>query len=326
MARSRNPPLILRVGANRRHSARLVLAAENAEAIGDWLPYVRRDAVELLEVATSLENARLAPEFVVSGPAQTPDLILRISATQLIELDVKTPRGLQLPAANQALKLLEPKQVVHSALRSSRGQFSTSGILVIAGAIWFNGIDAYADAAAEFLKAPLAPSASVRAMEHYRRLAGVLFVSTGYSIDGSDVRSASLARWVPSPRYMDEITLTLPSDFDGPFEIGFKPSLQEEDLESPWSVGEPPPGPAFRQIGSEVRAEGRIVPTLAATAARVEAFQFPPSARPRRTWRFDLACESGFTAAEVGAEGSLRVDPRVGWIDLHGVRFDVGGY
>ncbi len=180
--------------------------------------------VELLEVASSLENGGLAPEFVATGSAQTPDLILRISATRLIELDVKTPRALQLPAANQTLKLLEPKQVVHRALHGSRGQFSTSGILVIAGEIWLNGIDAYANAAAEILKTPLASGASVNAREHYRRLVGVLFVSTGYNVDGTDVRSASLARWVPSPRYAEEISLTLPSDFDGPFTISFKPS------------------------------------------------------------------------------------------------------
>ena len=279
--------------------------------------------VELLEVASSLENAGLAPEFVATGSARTPDLILRVSATRVVELDVKTPRTLQLPAANQMLKLLEPKQVVHQALRSSRGQFSTSGILVIAGEIWFNGIDGYADAAAEILKTPLASSASVDAREHYRRRAGVLFVSTGYSVDGSDVRSASLARWVPSPRYTEDISLTLPEDFDGPFTINFKPSLRDGVSESPWSEGEPPPGPAFRQVGPEVRAEGRIVSTLAPGAGHTEVFQFPATARPRRTWLFDLACESGFTTAEVGPDGSLSADPRVGWIDLHGVRFDV---
>jgi hypothetical protein len=281
--------------------------------------------VELLEVASSLENAGLAPEFVATGSARTPDLILRVSATRLIELDVKAPRALQLPAANQALKLLEPQQVVHRALHSSRGQFSTSGILVIAGEIWFNGIDGYANAAAKILKTPLASGASVDAREHYRRLVGVLFVSTGYNVDGSDVRSASLARWVPSPRYAEEIILTLPSEFDGPFTISFKPSLQDGASGSPWSEGEPPLGPAFRQVGSEVRAEGRIISTSTAGADHTQAFQFPATARPRRTWHFDLACESGFTTAEVGPDGSLLVDPRVGWIDLHGVRFDVDG-
>ena len=281
--------------------------------------------VELLEVASSLENAGLAPEFVATGSAQTPDLILRVSATRLIDLDVKTPRALQLPAANQTLKLLEPKQVVHRALHSSRGQFTTSGILVIAGEIWLNGIDAYANAAAEILNTPLASDASVNAREHYRRLVGVLFVSTGYNVDGTDVRPASLARWVPSPRYAEEISLTLPSDFDGSFTISFKPSLRDGASRSPWSEGEPPPSPAFRKVGSEVRAEGRIAATAAAGANHTKAFQFPATARPRRTWHFDLTCESGFTTAEVGPEGSLLVDPRVGWIDLHGVRFDVDG-
>lgn len=278
--------------------------------------------VELLEVASSLENAGLAPEFVVTGSAPTPDLILRVSATRLIELDVKTPRALQLPAAGQALKLLDPRQVVRRALHSSRGQFSTSGILVIAAEIWLNTIDNYAYAAAEILKTPLASGASVEAKEHYRRLLGVLFVSTGYNVDGTDVRSASFARWVPSPRYGEEISLALPSDLDGPFTITFKPSSQDISG-SPWSKGEPPPGPAFRQIGSEVRAEGRIVSTATAGTSYTEAFQFPVTARPRRTWHFDLACESGFTTAKVGPDGWLMVDPRVGWVDLHGVRFDV---
>jgi hypothetical protein len=282
--------------------------------------------VELLEVASSLENARLAPEFVATGSARTPDLIVRVSATRLIELDVKTPRALKLPPAREPFKLLEPQQVVRGALHSSRGQFSTSGMLVIAGEIWFNGIDSYANAAAEILKAPLASGASVEAREHYRRLLGVLFVSTGYNIDGTEVRLAPLARWVRSPRYAEEISLTLPSDFDGPFTISFKPSCQDDaDSGSPWSQGGPPLGAAFRQVGSEVRAEGRIISTSAVGAGHTEAFQFPPTARPRRTWRFDLACESGFTTAEVGPDGSLMVDPRVGWIDLHGVRFDVDG-
>jgi hypothetical protein len=278
--------------------------------------------VELLEVASSLENSGLAPEFVVTGSSQTPDLILRVSATRLIELDVKTPRALQLPAAGQVLKLQHPKQVVHRALHSSRGQFSTSGILVIAAEIWINGIDVYANAAAEILKTPLASSASVDAREHYRRLLGVLFVSTGYNVDGTEVRAASLARWVPSPRYGEEISLTLPPDLEGQFTISFKPSSQDASG-SPWSHGEPPPGPAFRQVGTEVRAEGRIVSTSTAGASRTEAVQFPATARPRRTWRFDLACETGFTTAEVGPGGWLLVDPQVGWIDLHGVRFDV---
>ena len=64
--------------------------------------------VELLEVASLLEDAGLAPEFVLTGPARTPDLILRVSATQLIELDVKTPRSGQLPAADQCPQAAGP--------------------------------------------------------------------------------------------------------------------------------------------------------------------------------------------------------------------------
>lgn len=49
----------------------------------------------LLEVADLFEDARLAPEFVPVARARTPDLMLRVSATRRIELDVKTPRALR---------------------------------------------------------------------------------------------------------------------------------------------------------------------------------------------------------------------------------------
>ena len=278
----------------------------------------------LLEVADIFEDAKLAPEFVPAGQSRTPDLILRISATRTIELDVKAPRALQLQREG-GIEAVEPRRTIRQALTKSRGQFRTPGILVIAGDVWIGGLDAYADAAAALLSTPLPDDASVDARMHYKRLLGVLLVARGYDLKDRQYQSRLFARWIPSSRYADDIELILPPKFDGPFSIGFKPAGAATDTSEQSFESEPPVGAAFRVRGDEVQAEGRIVRTDIADASQpLAAFEFPPMARPMTTRRFDLACEAGFTTGEVRPDGQFLLRPDVGWVDLHGTRFKLG--
>jgi hypothetical protein len=286
----------------------------------------------LLQVATMLEDARLGSELVPPSGGRTPDLILRIAASRWIQVDTKAPRALQRPA--EEVSLVEPRRTIKKALRSSRGQFSTSGILVIAGDFWIGGIDAYAAAAAALLNTPLPDGASADAQTHYQRLLRVVLASTGYDVDDRTYKTRLFLRWVPSPRYSGEIDLTLPPDLDGPFTIGFRPpsdvpgpSRRRRDAsraETPPTFESEPFDPAhFRLIESgEVEAEGAIVNNSPSGASgRTAVFRFPSGYWPPVAIDFDVACEVGFTVVTVEPDGWLLADPNVGWISLHGVRF-----
>jgi hypothetical protein len=85
--------------------------------------------------------------------------------------------------------LEEPRKTIKRALRKSRGQFDTAGILVVAGDFWIGGIDAYAAEAAALLAAPLSPTASDEARAHYRRLLGIVFASVGYEVEDRTFRT-----------------------------------------------------------------------------------------------------------------------------------------
>lgn len=135
----------------------------------------------LLQVASMLEAAQLAPELVPPMPSEgrTADLVLRISASRLVDVDIKAPRALRYPET-EIPNVVEPRRTIRKALRSSRGQFAHDGILAIAGEIWFGGIDAYAQAAEHLLSERLPDDASPSARAHYERLLGIIFASTGY--------------------------------------------------------------------------------------------------------------------------------------------------
>jgi hypothetical protein len=288
--------------------------------------------IVLLQVATMLDGAGLGPELVPPSAGRTPDLNLRISARRWIEVDTKAPRALQRPASN-TLTPVEPRRTIRKALRSSRGQFGTSGILVIAGEIWIGGIDAYAATAAAVLNAPLANDASAEARTHYQRLLGVMLASTGYDVDDRTYRARLFLRWVPNPRYAGSIDLTLPPDVDGPYTISFRPSSESSEAHrgleddrsetAPSFVNKPPDGACFRMVSAdEVETEGTIVNRASSRdQTRTAAFQFPEGCRPPVATDFDVACEVGFTVVTVNADGSLVADPSVGWINLQGVRF-----
>ena len=72
----------------------------------------------------------------------------------------------------------------------------------------------------------------------------------------------------------------------------------------------------------EVEAEGTIVNSSASRRTkRTVVFTFPEGYRTPVVVDFDVACEVGFTLVTVNPDGSLLADPNVGWISLHGVRF-----
>jgi hypothetical protein len=283
----------------------------------------------LLEVATLFEHARLGPELVPPSSRRTADLILRISATRWIQVDTKTPRALQRPT-QQTISPVEPRRTVKRALRSSRGQFATPGILVIAGDFWIGGLDAYADAAVALLSAPLAHDASQDAKRHYERLLGIVLVSTGYQVEDRTYRARLYARWVPSPRYSDRIELVLPPELDGPFTISIRPEPgsegatadEEGSLAARFESGAFDPA-RFRLVGAdEVEVDGTIVNSApSGREERTVVLQFPVGYRPPAIAHFDVACEVGFTVVTVNPDGELLADSNVGWISLHGVRF-----
>jgi hypothetical protein len=159
-----------------------------------------------------------------------------------------------------------------------------------------------------------------------------MLASTGYEVQDRSYRSRLSLRWVPSPRYNGSIELALAPQVDGPYTVGFRPSSEvaDPDLQDrgsrtrPTFQSQPQLGARFRRTGnSEVEADGRIVNTTPdQRQGRTVAFRFPSGDRPRRSVNFDLACESGFTVATVESDGSVLLDPHVGWIDLHGLRFE----
>lgn len=288
--------------------------------------------VALLQVASMLEAAGLAPELVPPSKVRTADLILRISASHFVELDIKAPQSMRYPEG-QVIRLVEPRRTIKQALRSSRGQFARDGILVIAGEIWFGGIDAYAEIAEHRLHEQLPTDASREARAHYEQLMGIIFAGTGYEeIGDSSFRSRLSMRWVPNPRYAGDIALDLPREVDGRYSIAFSPgsrgtSSSHETTPSPAfnTHHDPSDPPRFSVIASnEIAVEGSIVNQHpVGLPSRSVVCQFPGGHRPFSDIDFDVACETGFTTVTARGDGSLVADPSVGWINLRGIRFTI---
>lgn len=280
----------------------------------------------LLQVASMLESSQLGPELVPPREGRTADLALRVSASRSVDLDIKTPRALRFPESG-SIRIVEPRETIKKALRGSRGQFGEHGLLVIAGEIWFGGIDAYADAAAKLLREPLAEQASPEARAHYRQLLGLIFAGTGYEEDGRNFRPASFMRWVKSPRYEGDIALDLPADLDGPFSIAFWPGPKATNPAarhaSVRQSRHPVPDTAarFRRVGDEVEVDGVVNRQPASQPGRLVICTFDEGYRPLHETDVDVACETGFTVVTARTDGSMLADPSVGWIDLRGLRF-----
>ncbi len=280
----------------------------------------------LLQVASMLEAAQLAPELVPPSAGRTADLILRISASHCVDLDIKAPKALRYPEG-EVIGVVEPRQTIRKTLRSSRGQFARDGMLVVAGEIWLGGIDAYSRAAEHLLSEQLPDDASPGARAHYEQLLGIMFVSTGYEELGRSLRSRLFMRWVPNPRYAGEIVLELPSDLDGPFSIACTPgpkgtNARDEITRSPAFDTRHDPA-RYRVLPTNaMEVDGRIVNQASvSTPGRAVVWQFAEGHRPGTDIDFDVACEAGFTTVTVRSDGSLIADPGVGWIDLRGVRY-----
>ena len=275
-----------------------------------------------------LEAAQLAPELVPPSDGRTADLILRISASRFVDLDIKAPQPMRYPD-REVIRVVEPRRTIRKALRSCRGQFVRDGILVIAGEIWFGGIDAYAQAAEHLLSEQLPDDASPEARAHYEQLLGIIFASTGYEELGRSFHSRLFMRWVPNPRYAGEIALELPRDLDGPFSIAFWPgpkgaNLLDETTRLPAFDTRHDPA-RFRVFATnKVEVAGTIANQGSeSTPGPTVVWQFAEGHRPGTDIDFDVACEAGFTTVTVRRNGSLVADPSVGWIDLRGVCFTI---
>jgi hypothetical protein len=280
--------------------------------------------VALLQVASVLEGSQLGPEFVPTSEQRTPDLTLRISATHAIDVDMKAPLALQRPRPDEVRELDDPPHTIRAALRRSRGQFRSSGMLVVAGDFWLGGVEAYAAEAARMLAEPLTRTAGAATREHYRKLLGLLFVSTGYEQVGErGFRARLFSRWTPSPRYDGPIRLELPDALDGTFTIGIDTGVRRVDGESSGEM-RPHDPMRFRKIGDhEVEVEGliRMGGLSPADVGQLAVTRFPEGYRPAVDVDFDVPCEAGRTVVTITTEGLVLVDPQVGWISLHGISF-----
>jgi len=96
-------------------------------------------------------------------------------------------------------------------------QFTTDGILVIAGDFWVGGLDEYAAAATEVLNAPLPSDASAR--DRRERLLGILLASLGFKVEQRNVATALYLRWLPNPKYAGAIDFNWQPESDGRMSI-----------------------------------------------------------------------------------------------------------
>jgi hypothetical protein len=286
----------------------------------------------LLQVATVFEQAGLGAELLSPEVARTADLALHVSASHQIEIDTKTPQALQLPGEG-LFRFIPARTTLKAALRRSRGQFATSGILVIAGEAWLNGIDSYAAEAEKLLNEPLAASATEAARLHYERLLGLLLVSTGYEeLADRAFRARLYLRWIANPRYRGPLDLKLSREFDGPLSLRIRPaspatnkSAEVDAEEAARFASDAAFDPArFRLTrDGEVEVEGTIANAAnpAQSSGRTVVWQFEEGCRPPTDRDFDVACEGGFTVVTVCRDGRLMADPTLGWIGLHGIRY-----
>ncbi len=148
----------------------------------------------LLEVATLLENAGLGPELVPRRPNEkTPDLNLRLSGTHVIEVEARPPEPCSFRQRIRCGSTIRrPVRRSEAAWTDASRQFTTDGILVIAGDFWVGGLDEYAAAATEILNAPLPSDASAR--DRRERLLGTLLASLGFKVEQRNVATALYLR------------------------------------------------------------------------------------------------------------------------------------
>ena len=193
--------------------------------------------VLVVTLASQLDNAGLGPELVPTGNARSPDLRFRITARVALEADIKAPTTLQR-RAGIAVPVKEAREIVADAITSSRGQFSTTGLLVIAGSFWTGDFDAVSKAAVQALATPLPESAKAAARDHRERmLCGVILMSRyveQHWLEPREVTSEgqpgwmqnSSLRWIANPLFggdiridfndnVSEFTLTVPPAITG---------------------------------------------------------------------------------------------------------------
>jgi hypothetical protein len=290
----------------------------------------------LLQIAAMFQRIGLGPEFIpTEAMDRTADLRLRISASHTIQVDTKTPQKLQRPEPLPqdlviSADLGDARRIVRKQLRRSRGQFTAPGIVVITGDFWIHGIDHYAESTRKLLAEPLPTDASEAARAYYGSLLGVIFVSSGYEqIAERSFRSRLFMRWVPNPRYEGDVHLQLADNVEGTFRIRIDPPGSSTTNDELADYASEPEGDhaRFRIVGgSHLEVDGTIVngsPDQPGEdeLGRVTVWRFLEGQRPARDEQFDVACEQGFTAVSVLRDGRFLADPRIGWVNLHGIRF-----
>jgi hypothetical protein len=179
----------------------------------------------LLMVASLLADGGLGPELVPTGETRTPDLRLRISARESIDVEVKTPVALQRrPGAHVTPKTAE--RLIDDELNRSRGQLSPEvpSMLVIGGAFWTAELDEHADACARLLR-PGRRGNLVGVILAATTIAYARTRGTGAFDDSwEEVDWAPNAqfRWVANPGYALALNVDFGPDFSGP-DISFRP-------------------------------------------------------------------------------------------------------
>jgi hypothetical protein len=179
--------------------------------------------VLVLILASRLDNAGFGPELVRTSGMKSPDLRFRLTARVVFEADIKAPVTLQRrPGA--AVPVKEAQQVVADAITSSRGQFSTAALLVIAGSFWTGDFSEIAEAAAKELAKPLSLGAKPAAREHREKmLCGVILMSAHIEQHWLEAPEAvnggqpgwmqnNSFRWIANPIYSGGVTIDFSQD------------------------------------------------------------------------------------------------------------------
>lgn len=188
----------------------------------------------LLSFASVFDDSGFGPEIVPPGENRAPDLRMRISASRSIEADIKAPVALQR-RPRESVPTKDAVDLVENAIRSSRGQFATTSILVLAGSFWIGDFDELANSAQAALGKALPPEASPEARLHRENLSGVILASTLVQYgrnrgsgafddqwDEVDWTHAREFRWVPNPSYAGDLKLSFADDLST-FDLSYRP-------------------------------------------------------------------------------------------------------
>jgi hypothetical protein len=180
--------------------------------------------LQLLTLATQLDNAELGPELVAPERGRRrPDLRFRLTARFALDADVKAPVTLQR-RPDVAVPVKEARRVIFDAIKKSIGQFTSPSLLVVGGSFWAGDFDELAQAAADELAAPVPVSASAEVRAQRERLiCGIVLLSRHIQVRAIEHDGVG----EPKPGWISDIAFRWVRNpaYNGPFQIDFADDL-----------------------------------------------------------------------------------------------------